>query len=178
MTVTVTSWAASYDQSLITTPAYAMVGLEVSQDNTSFTRIGSCQVSGNGTFRVSAPFPCRYARAYIDTLDSRISAGTFNVWVAGSGLRYGTAVVTPAFARGTAAQLSDLSSDYMVYLTVGTAGTAMTIAIGPTSTPANTIVPSSVATAGQMYSFRLPAGWYVQWSATAATLVSQLAIGC
>jgi len=88
------------------------------------------------------------------------------------------AALTPAFANGTAAQLSDLTRDYIVYLTVGTAGTAFTVAIGPTSTPANTIVPSGTATSGQVVSFRLPAGWFVKWSATTATLAGQKAIGC
>jgi len=87
-------------------------------------------------------------------------------------------VLTPAFANGTAAQLTDTTRDYMVYLTVGTAGTAFSLAIGPTSTPANTIVPSSVATAGQVYTIRLPAGWYLKWAATTATLAGQSAVGC
>lgn len=102
----------------------------------------------------------------------------------GSGSGYGSAavgsnhVLTPSFANGTAGQLSDTLRDYLVYLVVGTAGTAFTVAIGPTSTPAETIVPSSTATSGEVVSFRLPAAWYVEWSATTATLASQLAIGC
>lgn len=88
------------------------------------------------------------------------------------------AALTPTFANGTAAQLTDTTRDYMVYLTVGTAGTAFTVAIGPTSSPANTIVPSGTATSGQVVSFRLPAGWFVKWSATTATLAGQKAIGC
>jgi hypothetical protein len=50
-------------------------------------------------------------------------------------------VLTPAFANGTAAQLSDHTRDYMVYLECTTAGTALVVAIGPTSSPANTIFP-------------------------------------
>jgi hypothetical protein len=87
-------------------------------------------------------------------------------------------VLTPTFANGTAAQLATLTRDFMVYLTVGTAGTAMVIKIGPTSTPANTIVSSSVATSGQMYAIRLPAGWFLQWADTTGTLANQIAIGC
>ena len=87
-------------------------------------------------------------------------------------------MLTPTFASGVAAQLSDLTRDYMVYLEVGTAGTAMSVAIGPTSSPANSVSTSGVATAGEVISFRLPAGWYVQWSATTATLANQTAIGC
>jgi parallel beta-helix repeat protein len=86
-------------------------------------------------------------------------------------------VLTPSFANGTAAQLSDTGRTYMVYLEVGTAGTAFTVAIGPTSTPANTVVASGVATSGEVVTVRLPAGWYLQWTATTATLASQIAIG-
>lgn len=85
-------------------------------------------------------------------------------------------VLTPTNSNGTAAQLSDTSRDYMVYLTIGTAGTGLTVLIGPTSTPANTIYNASTATAGEAISFYLPNGWWWEWSATTATLASQLAI--
>ncbi len=87
-------------------------------------------------------------------------------------------VLVPAFANGTAAQLADLTRDYMVYLEVGTAGTAFTLAIGPTSGVANTVVASGTATSGESVSVRLPAGWFLKWSAVTATLASQIAIGC
>lgn len=87
-------------------------------------------------------------------------------------------VLTPTFASGTAAQLTDTTRDYMVYLEIGTAGTANVVAIGPTSTPANTVIASGVATAGEIMTIRLPAGWYLKWSATTATLANQIAIGC
>ena len=88
------------------------------------------------------------------------------------------AASTPTFANGIAAQLAQTTYDAMVYLTVGTAGTAMTIAIGPTSGVANTVVSSSVATAGQMYAIRLPAGWYLKWADTTGTIANQLAVTC
>jgi hypothetical protein len=87
-------------------------------------------------------------------------------------------VLTPSFASGTAAQLADLTRDYMVYLTIGTAGTANTLAIGPTSSPANTLISSATATTGEMMVVRLPAGWFLKWTATTATLATQTAIGC
>jgi hypothetical protein len=55
---------------------------------------------------------------------------------------------------------------------------ASTVAIGPTSTPANTILPSSSVVAGQLISFRLPAGWYVKWAGTTTAIATQTAIGC
>jgi hypothetical protein len=87
-------------------------------------------------------------------------------------------LLTPANSNGVAAQLTDTTRDYMLYLTVGTAGTAFVLAIGPTSGVADTIVSSSAAASGEVYSFRLPAGWFWKWTATTATLANQAAIGC
>lgn len=84
--------------------------------------------------------------------------------------------ITPTFASGTAAQLSDVTRDYQVYFTVGTAGT-ITLAIGPTSTPATTLINAQTATAGELVSFRLPAGWFVKVTLATAT-ITQHAIGC
>jgi len=122
--------------------------------------------------------------ATADVVMTRTAAG---VWSWTSGIidpQHGTkttsaaAVLTPAFANGTAAQLSDVTRDYQVYFTVGTAGSAFSVAIGPTSSPANTIVSSNTPNAGESITFRLPAGWFVKWAGTSTTLASQIAIGC
>ncbi len=86
--------------------------------------------------------------------------------------------LTPTCANGTAAQLTDLTRDYTVYFQVGTAGTAFSIAIGPTSGVANTIFTSATPLAADLITFRVPAGWFVKWAGTASTLSNQLAIGC
>jgi hypothetical protein len=119
-----------------------------------------------------------------DVVATRTAAG---VWSWTSGIidpQHGTktttaaAVLTPTLAQGTAAQLTDTTRDYQVYFTVGTPGTVFTVAIGPTSTPANTIVSSNTPNAGESVTFRLPAGWFVKWSGTSTTLATQIAIGC
>jgi hypothetical protein len=136
------------------------------------------------TSNAKGDFTWSSGTATADVVMSRTAAGVMSFTSgildpqAGTKTAAAAAALTPTFANGTAAQLTDLTRDYMVYFTVGTAGTAMTIAIGPTSTPANTIVSSSTATSGEVYSFRLPAGWFVKWSATTATLANQIAIGC
>jgi hypothetical protein len=109
-----------------------------------------------------------------------IQLGTVNhtVYEAATNTSSGATASTPTFANGTAAQLGQTTKDAMVYLTVGTAGTAMTITIGPTSTPANTVVSSSVATSGEVYAIRLPAGWYLEWADTTGTIANQLAVTC
>jgi hypothetical protein len=87
-------------------------------------------------------------------------------------------VLTPVFANGVASQLATLTRDFMVMLECTTAGTLTTIAIGPTSTPANTIMSSQPTTAGTVYTFRLPAGWWVEWAGTTTAFATQTAIGC
>jgi hypothetical protein len=80
---------------------------------------------------------------------------------------------------GTATQLADTSRDYMVYLEVTTAGTATSLAMGLTSAAsAVTLAASSTATLGQVYSFRLPAGWYFKWSGAGTAMANQNAVGC
>ena len=98
---------------------------------------------------------------------------------AGSNTSASVPVLTPAFAAGTAAQLSDTTRDYMVYLTATVSGTATTVTIGPTSAAnAATVMGSSAATAGQVVSFRLPAGWFVKWAGTDTAFGDQAAVGC
>lgn len=80
---------------------------------------------------------------------------------------------------GTALQLSDLTRDYQVYLTVTTSGTATSVTIGPTSAAnAVTVMASAAATAGQVIAFRLPAGWYFKWAGTTTAITGQVAVGC
>jgi hypothetical protein len=87
-------------------------------------------------------------------------------------------VLITSFSNGTASQLSDTTRDYMIYLQIGTAGTAFSLLIGPTATPANTLMSSAAPTADELLTFRLPAGWYVQWTGTLTTITTQTAIGC
>ena len=80
---------------------------------------------------------------------------------------------------GTAIQLTDTTRDYMVYLEVTTSGTATSISLGHTSGAGDVTILSSVAvTAGDLYSFRLPAGWYFKWSGTTTAIGNQNAVGC
>jgi hypothetical protein len=37
---------------------------------------------------------------------------------------------------------------------------------------------SAAATAGQVISFRLPAGWYFKWAGTTTAIGGQVAVGC
>jgi hypothetical protein len=86
--------------------------------------------------------------------------------------------ITPTFANNTASQLADTTRDYMVYLQIGTPGTAFTLAIGPTSGVATTIVSSATPTATELFAVRLPAGWFLKWAGTSTTLARQTAVGC
>jgi hypothetical protein len=37
---------------------------------------------------------------------------------------------------------------------------------------------SAAATAGQVITFRLPAGWYFKWAGTTTAIADQAAVGC
>lgn len=87
-------------------------------------------------------------------------------------------IASPGFASGTASQLSDTTRDYEVYFTIATGGGTVTIAIGPTSTPANTIVNAAVGVNGEVIRVRLPAGWYLEITLATSTIGKQIAIGC
>jgi hypothetical protein len=85
---------------------------------------------------------------------------------------------TPTFANGIAAQLAQTYQDAEIYFQIGTAGTAFALAIGPTSGVANTVMTGATVASGQQIRVRLPAGWYLKWSATTATLSVQEAMTC
>jgi hypothetical protein len=86
---------------------------------------------------------------------------------------------TQVFTNGTAAQLvTPTVEDALVYLTVTTAGTAFTLAIGPTSAVAVPIVASVAVAVGETFTVRLPAGWYLKWAATTATVATANIVSC
>lgn len=87
-------------------------------------------------------------------------------------------ISSPGFSSGVASQLSDLTRDYEVYFTIGTGGGTVTIAIGPTSTPANTLVNAAVGVNGEVIRVRLPAAWYLEITVATSTIGKQIAIGC
>jgi hypothetical protein len=80
----------------------------------------------------------------------------------------GTAAASsPAFVSGTARQCST-TQDAVLYIAVQTSA-ALAVAIGPTSTPANTIMPSKSYALG-MITLRVPKAWYVLITGTIADL--------
>lgn len=79
----------------------------------------------------------------------------------------GSSVTSPTFVSGTAQQINT-TKDAMLYIDVKTAA-SLTIAIGPTSTPANTLQSAVVGGLG-LESVRVPAGWWVKLTGTMADL--------
>jgi hypothetical protein len=84
------------------------------------------------------------------------------------------AVPTTPTLSGTAQQLST-TEDVMVYCQVLTSG-SFQINIGPTSTPAYEPVVTLAATSADMYTVRLPAGWWI--TKTGSATFSTLAVPC
>jgi len=117
---------------------------------------------------------------------SAVEAGTLQVdgvaTLNGGSSSAGSAPILTAVAGtngGSAVQLTDVTRDYMVYLEVGTAGTAFIVSMGHTSAGTDvTLHASGTATSGSVVTFLLPAGWFFKWSATTATLAQSVAVGC
>ena len=80
--------------------------------------------------------------------------------------------------NAAAAQLSDTTRDYQLYLTFSGAGN-VTVQAGPTSAVARTIYPTAAAVAGAPYPVRMPAGWFIKCTGTGTVAIaSQTVVGC
>ena len=88
-------------------------------------------------------------------------------------------LTTLGATTGTATQLSDTTRDYMVYLDVTVGGTASSLTMGHTNAASDvTLVSSAAVSAGTLWAFRLPAGWYFKWAGTTTAIGNQNAVGC
>ena len=110
----------------------------------------------------------------VETLKNTLDDGSGNASFigvtaheAGTDTSAGATASTPTFTSGTAKQLST-TQDVMLYINTHTATATLAVAIGPTSTPANTIVASATAPITNLYSIRVPKGWYVKVTFTSA----------
>lgn len=142
---------------------------------TGFASSGNFQITHNGVY---------HQVSYTGTTSTTFTGcllkpgaypGGQMVVTAGDVIVGGNGQVAPA--SGTAAQLTDWTRDYDVSFQVGTAGTALTIALGPTSAVSSVnVVNNAAAAAGSQIGFKVPAGWYVKWSATTATIAQATAL--
>jgi hypothetical protein len=106
------------------------------------------------------------------------AGGVFSLNAGSNTANSAPVISSPGFSSGAASQLSDLTRDYEVYFTIGTGGGTVTIAIGPTSTPANTLVNAAVGVNGEVIRVRLPAAWYLEITVATSTIAKQIAVGC
>ena len=86
--------------------------------------------------------------------------------------------LTPTFTSGTAAQLSDTTRDYECYITIGTGGGTVTVAMGPTATPTITLVSAATGVNGEVIRVKLPAGWFLKITVATSTIAAVVAVGC
>ena len=128
-------------------------------------------MSGGGT-----NIGIRNAGTLIQTAQATFSNAStiFNYGTSTSG---GAVSASLGLVNGTSKQVA-ATVDAMVYIKFSTAGTAMTISVGPTSTPANTIYPSAAPNTGAMYTVRVPAGWYILVSGTSTVIQSSVYVTC
>ena len=101
---------------------------------------------------------------------STLLGGSNTSSIAGNDIQYPMTITT-----GTAMQPST-ATDVMVYLAVNTTST-VAITIGGTSTPNVFILASGSITAPNMFSFRVPRGWYLKSTFTSAD-VTWYAVPC
>jgi hypothetical protein len=114
------------------------------------------------------------------TISNQIMLGTTNhtVYYYQSNTSLGATASTPTIANTATGVQVNATKDVMLYLTCSLAGTGFTLKIGPTSTPAYTIVSNVAVTIGDCFAVRVPGGWYVSWQATTATFANQQAVTC
>ena len=127
------------------------------------TLTGVSVVSGTGTWTVSTGAAVTQTQQ-VATLNQVVDDGSGNLTLAGAtNTAAGAVASTPSFTSTVAQQLSATKNGHL-YLDITTAA-SLTIAIGPTSTPANTLQSAVVGAVGLECIF-VPAGWYVKLTGT------------
>ena len=104
-------------------------------------------------------------------------AGTPGTWLAPSATPPATAGAS-ALALNVAGRLPVTTADAMLYVKLSTAGTAFSIAIGPTSTPATTIWGPGTPAITTLFSVRVPANWYVLLTSTSGAIATATYVTC
>ena len=104
-------------------------------------------------------------------------AGTPGTWLAPAATPPATAGAS-ALALNVAGRLPVTTADAMLYVKLSTAGTAFSIAIGPTSTPATTIWGPGTPAITTLFSVRVPANWYVLLTSTSGAIATATYVTC
>lgn len=155
--IVITSGSIRAGQSLAliatSSTTWAVLGLVATDASTGLTISGAFATTSGGTITIAG-------------------LSTFN---GGTNTAAAATVTTPTL--GAAAQLAQTTKDSMLYIVVGTAGT-LTIAIGATSGVTTTIVSGVASSIGDMYSIRLPAGWYIAVTSSTTAAWTTTAIIC
>ena len=157
------------------TATHLATALPVAQGGTAATTAGAALTSLGVTAAIAASAATLAPIAGVSGVFSVGGKLTLN---GGTSTAGSAPVLTPGFTNGVVARLTDTTRDYQLYLQIGTPGTAFSVLIGPTSTPATTVYASATPPAGALLTIRIPAGYYLKWAGTSTTLASQTAIGC
>lgn len=173
-TVTLSPVSGTIDGQATVTLSYQHDWLMIQWDSSNWV-----QLAGNYLLNVMEVLGNGIINSYTQ-FGAKIKVSGLTEIGAGSSTSDSAPVLTSIGAvSGTALQLSDTARDYIVYLECTTSGTATSISMGPTSAASSVTILSSVSvTAGGLYSFRLPAGWYFKWTGTTTAFGNQNAVGC
>jgi hypothetical protein len=181
-------WGAGWSANGVTANATVagsyntFLGWQTGPGNTSdpsyCTALGSnATCIGNGAVAIGTDHTGAGAAA---TAQDQIMLGTsaHNVYRYATNTSLGATASTPTIANTATGVQVNATKDVMLYLTCSLAGTGFTLKIGPTSTPAYTIVSNVAVAIGECFAVRVPGGWYVSWQATTATFANQQAVTC
>lgn len=150
-------------------------------------------IDGFSAFTISANFQAlffvsdggnwRVISALGTTTNNELDDGSGDMFIngvihegAGTNTSATAAASTPTISTGTAVQINT-TQDVMLYCNIKTTST-FSLAIGPTSTPATTVVTSASFTAPHLIGgIRIPAGWFVKSTFTSGD-VTWTAVTC
>ncbi len=98
-------------------------------------------------------------------------------WSSNTG-RGGAPALSNFHGSGAAFQLADTSRDYNIYLQIKSVTHGFTLSIGADNHTTLALFTADDLASSQLMFFRLPAAWWISWSATLGGIKNSCAVGC
>jgi hypothetical protein len=155
--------SGNFALTIATTSSQTIGGLAASSWKLSSGPQSISVISDGANWQLLATMDIAYQ---INTTSDSFLGGTVHFY-SGTDTSPSATASSPTFVSGTALQLNT-TQDTTLYIAVQTSA-ALAVAIGPTSTPASTIMPSK-SYALSLNTIRVPKGWWVKITGTIADL--------
>lgn len=150
-----------------------MAGPFVVESGVPGTQVWSVDFSGN-VVQSGTITPSAFGPANLSGITTQIAGAGVNSSLSANYL----AALGFGVSAASGTQLTDLTRDYMVYITTTAGGANNTVTIGNNTTATTaTIYACATTGTGILWSFRLPAAWYVRCQGAVA-IGNQFAISC